>query len=336
MNHDIFALGLGIGTQNRSGQWLEVYFPEPHLRPSMAAFLPLLKTAGYQGGNAAILLNAEQRQQLPGHGHSYSLFAKATRPVVLCVLATDATITSVPEAYLKLHLLSHRLTRPNTVNLTDLFKILPNVAWTNRGPVDPEELGEMRRHCRAVGDNLHVDSVDKFPRMVDYIVPSGVRIADGARVRLGAYLGTGTTVMHEGFINFNAGCEGPNMIEGRISAGVFVGAHSDIGGGASTMGTLSGGNSTRISVGKSTLLGANSGLGIPLGDECIVEAGLYLTAASKVRLLDSNGKPQGHAKAIELAGRHALLFRRNSQDGAIECLPNKRAVALNTSLHAHN
>src|SRR5262249_34382059 len=159
-----------------------------------------------------------------------------------------------------------RLTKPNTLDLTGIFKVLPNVAWTSKGPVDPEELGDLRLRCRLAGETLEVSMVDKFPRMTDYVVPPGVRVADATRVRLGAYLGEGTTIMQEGFVNFNGGCEGPNMIEGRVSAGVFVGAHTDIGGGASTMGTLSGGGTVRISLGQRCLLGANSGLGIPLGD----------------------------------------------------------------------
>ena len=186
------------------------------------------------------------------------------------------------------------------------------------------------------GNPLSVNCVDKFPKMTDYVVPSGVRIAHTARVRLGAYIGEGTTIMHEGFVNFNAGTEGPNMIEGRVSAGVFVGAGSDLGGGASTMGTLSGGGNIVISVGKECLLGANAGIGIPLGDRCTVESGLYITAGTKVALLDDNGQPAGEAKARDLAGKSDLLFRRNSLTGTVECLTNQSVVELNEALHASN
>nr|MCH9692642.1 2,3,4,5-tetrahydropyridine-2,6-dicarboxylate N-succinyltransferase [Gammaproteobacteria bacterium] len=194
-------------------------------------------------------------------------------------------------------------------------------------------LPERQLQARLKGELLQVSCIDKFPKMTDYVVPSGVRIADTARVRLGAHLGQGTTIMHEGFVNFNAGTEGPGMVEGRISAGVFVGAGSDLGGGSSTMGTLSGGGNIAISVGQNCLLGANAGIGIPLGDNCTVEAGLYLTAGTKVALLDERGKSTQHCKASELAGRPNLLFRRNSITGSVECLSNKNAVALNETLH---
>ena len=210
------------------------------------------------------------------------------------------------------------------------------MAWTSEGAIDPEELPERQLLSRALGRVLSVHSVDKFPQMTDYVVPGGVRIADTARVRLGAYVGAGTTVMHEGFINFNAGTEGTSMIEGRVSAGVMVGKGSDLGGGCSTMGTLSGGNSVVISVGDNCLIGANAGLGIPLGDRCIIEAGLYLTAGSKVQVLDDQRKVIDVVKAGELSGKSDLLFRRNSLTGALECLTNKSTIELNNELHAHN
>ena len=212
--------------------------------------------------------------------------------------------------------------KPNSLNLDGIFNALPNIAWTNIGPVDPNEVEGMR----AEHQNIIVKSVDKFPCMTDYVIPSGVRIADGSRVRLGAYLSEGTTVMHEGFINFNAGTLGSAMIEGRISAGVIVGKNSDLGGGCSTMGTLSGGNNVKISVGEDCLLGANSGLGIPLGDRCIVEAGLYLTAGSKVERKDKEGKVIETVKASELSNHSDLLFIRNSITGSIECRPNIKSV----------
>jgi 2,3,4,5-tetrahydropyridine-2-carboxylate N-succinyltransferase len=214
--------------------------------------------------------------------------------------------------------------------------VLPNVAWTSEGAIDIAELPERQLAARLRGEVLEVSCVDKFPKMTNYVVPSGVRIAHTARVRLGAYLGEGTTVMHEGFVNFNAGTDGPGMIEGRISAGVRVGAGSDLGGSSSTMGTLSGGGNIIISVGKECLIGANAGVGIPLGDRCTVEAGLYITAGTKVAMLDSDGKVVESVKARDLAGQPDLLFRRNSTNGAVECLTNKSAIELNEALHAHN
>jgi 2,3,4,5-tetrahydropyridine-2,6-dicarboxylate N-succinyltransferase len=235
------------------------------------------------------------------------------------------------DAYLRLHLLSHRLIRPHDANLDGLFGVLNNVAWTSHGPVDPAALPRVQRRFRAAGEPFQVFSVDKFPRMTDYVVPSGVRIADADRVRLGAHLADGTTVMHEGFVNFNAGTLGHSMVEGRISAGVVVGDGSDVGGGASIMGTLSGGGTDVISIGSRCLLGANSGLGISLGDDCVVEAGLYLTAGSRVTL------PDGEVvKARELSGASGLLFRRNSQSGAIEVVPRTGSWGgLNAALHAN-
>jgi 2,3,4,5-tetrahydropyridine-2,6-dicarboxylate N-succinyltransferase len=236
------------------------------------------------------------------------------------------------DAYLRLHLLSHRLIQPHRANLTGVFGVLPNVAWTSHGPVDPAALDDVRLRFRAAREPFAVTSVDKFPRMTDYVAPSGVRIADADRVRLGAHLADGTTVMHEGFVNFNAGTLGASMVEGRISAGVVVGDGSDIGGGASIMGTLSGGGTAVISIGERCLLGANAGLGISLGDDCIVEAGLYVTGGARVTL------PGGEVvKAAELSGADGLLFRRNSQSGAIEALPRSgRWAGLNAALHAND
>lgn len=236
------------------------------------------------------------------------------------------------DVYLRLHLLSHRAIRPHGANLTGAFGLLTNVAWTSHGPVEARMVDCRRGQWRARGEDLQVRSVDKFPRMVDYVVPSGVRIADADRVRLGAHLADGTTVMHEGFVNFNAGTLGHSMVEGRISAGVVVGDGSDVGGGASIMGTLSGGGSEVIRIGDGCLLGANSGLGISLGDQCTIEAGLYITAGSKVVL-----QPEGRVvKAAELSGRDGLLFRRNSQSGAIEAIAKRADFGgLNTDLHAN-
>jgi 2,3,4,5-tetrahydropyridine-2-carboxylate N-succinyltransferase len=252
------------------------------------------------------------------------------------LIASDDKPVSVPEAYLKLHLLSLRLVRPHGVNLEGLFGLLPNVAWTSRGAVALAELPQAQLDARLAGEVLRIHGVDKFPALTDYVVPSGVRIADAARVRLGAYLGEGTTIMHEGFVNFNAGTEGPAMVEGRISAGVFVQAHSDLGGGCSILGTLSGGGKTVITVGRHCLIGANAGLGIPLGDRCTIEAGLYVTAGTKVTVLDNTGKAVEVCKARDLAGRSDLLFRRNSVSGRVECLTNQTEVELNAALHSHN
>jgi 2,3,4,5-tetrahydropyridine-2-carboxylate N-succinyltransferase len=241
-------------------------------------------------------------------------------------------IKDVPDAYLRLHLLSHRLVRPNELNLDGIFGVLPNVAWTSAGPCPPDRVDELRVIERAAGRHLAVYGVDKFPRMTDYVVPSGVRIADADRVRLGAHLAAGTTVMHEGFVNFNAGTLGASMVEGRISQGVVVGDGSDIGGGASIMGTLSGGGTERIRIGERSLIGANAGVGISLGDDCVVEAGCYVTATSKITL------PDGRVvKARELSGANGLLFWRNSVTGALEARPRSgRGIELNAALHAND
>ena len=256
-----------------------------------------------------------------------------TVEVVDRVIDLDAAPVDAADVYLRLHLLSHRLVQPNTINLDGVFSLLANVAWTDRGPVLAEELNLARLRMRSTG-HVSVLSVDKFPRMVDYVVPSGVRIGDADRVRLGAHLAEGTTVMHEGFVNFNAGTLGSAMVEGRISAGVVVGDHTDIGGGASIMGTLSGGGKQRIRLGERVLLGANAGVGISLGDDCIVEAGLYLTAGTRVQVLEDSAQGASTVKALDLSGVSNLLFRRNSTSGAVEALPRGgRTVELNDALH---
>lgn len=235
------------------------------------------------------------------------------------------------DAYLRLHLLSHRVYKPHDINMDGVFGVLNNVVWTTEGPCDVDDFSEVKKTLIGSGRSPAVTSVDKFPRMIDYVVPSGVRIADGDRVRLGAYLGKGTTVMHEGFVNFNAGTLGTSMVEGRISSGVLVGDGSDIGGSASIMGTLSGGGSEVISIGKNCLLGANSGVGISLGDGCVVEAGLYVTAGTVVSLPDGET-----AKGRELSGVHDMLFRRNSVTGKVEALPRTGSWGgLNEALHAN-
>jgi 2,3,4,5-tetrahydropyridine-2-carboxylate N-succinyltransferase len=249
--------------------------------------------------------------------------------VATIVIDTDTAPSSAIDVYLRLHLLSHRLAKPRTLNLDGAFGLLTNVAWTNIGPILPESIDQVRWEERRSGRLLNVHGLDKFPRMTDYVVPSGVRIADANRVRLGAHLSTGTTVMHEGFCNFNAGTLGASMVEGRISAGVVVGDGSDIGGGASIMGTLSGGGKEVVSIGERCLLGANAGIGISLGDECIVEAGLYVTGGSRITL------PDGEVvKGRTLSGASGLLFRRNSVTGAIEATQRSgNWGGLNAALH---
>ena len=340
----LYALGLGIGTQNSKGEWLEVFYAQPLLSPSEVIADAIAKVVGYTGGNQAIALTADQSSEI-AHAlaeagnteldHLAKSMAASRRPLVATLLATDTNPASVPEAYLKLHLLSHRLVKPHGTVLTGIFGVLPNVAWTNHGAIDVNELPERQLQARLKGEELEVSCVDKFPKMTNYVVPKGVRVAHTARVRLGAYLGEGTTIMHEGFVNFNAGTEGPAMIEGRISAGVFVGAGSDLGGGSSTMGTLSGGGNIVISVGKESLIGANAGIGIPLGDRCKVESGLYITAGTKVVVLDDAGNEVKTLKARELAGVSDLVFRRNSISGRVEVVTNKSALQLNAALHAN-
>ena len=243
-------------------------------------------------------------------------------------LIKDEPISDIPTAWLKLYLISLRHFRPNQLNLENIFSVLPNLVWTDKGPKRIEDL-----KSRSDKNNYKIYSIDKFPPMTDYVVPEGVRIADCSRVRLGAYLGKGTTIMHEGFVNYNAGTEGPNMVEGRISAGVFIKKNSDLGGGSSTMGTLSGGNKEIITVGKNCLLGANSGIGISLGDNCTVEAGLYITAGTKITLLNENDKI---VKALELNEKNNMLYFRDSVSGKV-CAKNKEdKFKLNKSLHENN
>ncbi len=305
------AWGWGLATIAAAGEVLDTWYPAPGLG-----------APGADGAAPATLVEAEREDPA----------RRVNLAVVHTIVDLDAAPADVPDAYLRLHLLSGRLVRPHGVNLTGIFGVLPNVAWTNLGPVRVTDLDVVRAGQRARGGPISVHSVDKFPRMTDYVVPTGVRIADADRVRLGAYLGPGTTVMHEGFVNYNAGTLGASMVEGRISAGVVVGDGSDIGGGASIMGTLSGGGTEVISIGSGCLLGANSGTGISLGDGCVVEAGCYITGGSKVTLADGTV-----VKALELSGRPGILFRRNSVTGALEALPRTGAWGeLNTVLHVND
>ncbi|GIM91222.1 2,3,4,5-tetrahydropyridine-2,6-dicarboxylate N-succinyltransferase [Paractinoplanes toevensis] len=261
-----------------------------------------------------------------------SLPGLATIEVRVTIGSLTDPIKDASDAYLRLHLLSHRLVVPNAINLDGIFGALANVAWTSAGPCPADRVDELRLIERAAGRHLAVYGVDKFPRMTDYVVPAGVRIADADRVRLGAHLATGTTVMHEGFVNFNAGTLGTSMVEGRIVQGVVVGDGSDIGGGSSIMGTLSGGGKDRVSIGERSLIGANAGIGISLGDDCVVAAGIYITAGTKVTL------PDGRVvKARELSGQNNLLFWQNSVTGAFEVRPRKgTGIELNAALHAND
>ncbi|HVE18542.1 MAG TPA: 2,3,4,5-tetrahydropyridine-2,6-dicarboxylate N-succinyltransferase [Ilumatobacteraceae bacterium] len=302
------AWGRGLATVAADGAVLDAWYPDLGLGEMPAP-------AG------------DTRDRAPRHDELRAVDVRA----VEMSIDLDAAPASAGDLYLRLHLLSNRLCQPRTVNLDDLFGLLSNVAWSNLGPLAVDQVDEVRWRMRSSGQLLTVHGLDKLPRMTDYVVPSGVRIADADRVRLGAHLASGTTVMHEGFVNFNAGTLGRSMVEGRISAGVIVGDGSDIGGGASIMGTLSGGGKDQITIGERCLLGAEAGIGISLGDECVVEAGLYVTAGTLVKM------PDGEiVKARLLSGASGLLYRRNSQSGAVEAIP--RSVAwdgLNAALH-HN
>ena len=287
---------------------LDIWFPSPALGP----------TSGTPGARLMALVGKDEIRQV-------------TRELLSIEIDTSSAPQSAADAYLRLHLLSHRLVKPHGLSLEGIFGLLTNVVWTSAGPCSTENFEDIRAALQARYGHVTVFSIDKFPRMVDYVSPSGVRIADADRVRLGAHLAPGTTVMHEGFVNFNAGTLGTSMVEGRISAGVVVGDGTDVGGGASIMGTLSGGGKEVISVGQKCLLGANSGLGISLGDNCVIEAGTYITAAAKVRL------PDGEiVKAGTLSGAANLLFRRNSQDGSLEVILRSGTWGgLNSVLHSN-
>jgi len=308
---DSAAWGFGLATLDTAGTVLDVWFPKPRMG------------AAPEGETAPAELT-----DLAGSDH-----ARGVRREVRLVTIPDLSAAPVNtlEVWLRLHLLSARLVQPHTISLDGVFGLLTNVVWTNRGPCSVDGFELTRARLRAKGKHVTVYGIDKFPRMVDYVVPSGVRIADADRVRLGAHLAEGTTVMHEGFVNFNAGTLGASMVEGRISAGVLVGDGSDIGGGASVMGTLSGGGKEVVSIGERCLLGANAGIGISLGNDCVVEAGCYVTAGTKVTLADGSV-----VKALELSGASNLLFRRNSVTGTIEAVAWKgEGIALNAALHAN-
>ena len=314
------AWGYGLATIAGDGTVLDTWFPSPALGELPAGTDPHIAPADLE---AHITTDARRNVHVD---------------FVTVVIDLDSAPASTPDAYLRLHLLSHLLVAPNTINLDGIFGYLPIVAWTTIGAVHPDDFTRLRPSLRAAG--IALQGIDKFPRLLDYVTPPRVRIADAARVRLGAHLAPGTTVMHEGFVNFNAGTLGTSMVEGRISQGVVVGDGSDIGGGASIMGTLSGGGSQRVEIGKRALLGANSGIGISVGDDSVVEAGLYVTAGTKVLVVtptssDGEAEPRKTVKAVELSGVPNLLFRRNSLTGAVEVLPRTgTGIELNAALHA--
>ena len=308
------AWGYGLATVARNGTVLDTWFPAPTIgdRPSSAD--PHIAPAEFEA-----LVGSDDRRNVD-------------TDFLTVEVDLDSPPASTSDAYLRLHLLSHLLVRPNSINLDGIFSQLPIVVWTNAGPVHPDDFERLRPSLQRAG--IAATGIDKFPRMLDYVTPARVRIADASRVRLGAHLAPGTTVMHEGFVNFNAGTLGTSMVEGRISQGVVVGDGSDIGGGASIMGTLSGGGTERVSIGERALLGANSGIGIAIGDDTVVEAGLYVTAGTKVVVADGSPTPQT-VKAVKLSGVPGLLFRRNSVTGAVEVLQRSGVgVSLNDALHA--
>ncbi len=310
MSSERTAWGHGLATVHEDGPVLDAWYPKPALGPRPA-------DAGAPAELEALVGKDDVR--------------RVRRELVTTEVDLDAPPADPADAYLRLHLLSHCLVAPNTVNLDGLFGVLVNVVWTTQGPCAVDGFEVTRAAMRARGP-VQVLGIDKFPRMVDYVVPPGVRIGDADRVRLGAHLSPGTTVMHEGFVNYNAGTLGASMVEGRISQGVVVGNGSDIGGGASTMGTLSGGGTERVSIGERCLLGAEAGLGIALGDDCVLEAGLYLTAGAKVTLADGRV-----VKARELSGQPGLLFLRNSVTGAVEARARDgHGIVLNSALHAND
>ena len=300
--------GEGVANKSKSGQILDVYFPN-------------IEFANKKTDTKNIDVLSDSQELIKLDWSEVDL---------------KNPIEKVSDAYFKLHLISNKFVLPNTINLDGLFECLPNVAWTNSGPISIEEIEEKLNKSKLEGNNFFIRSLDKFPCLTDYVIPKKVRIADASRVRLGAYLSEGTTVMHEGFINFNAGTLGKAMIEGRISAGVVIGDNSDLGGGSSTMGTLSGGNNTKISIGKNCLLGANSGIGISLGDDCTVEAGLYITSGTKVNIINKDNNKENIVKAIELSGKSNLLYMRDSLSGKVVAKINKSKSQLNKILHEND
>ena len=325
MSQTLFSIAFGTGTRNRTDQWLEVFFPKPLLHPS-PVFLERIKTIlGYTGGNQIIDFNFAIASDLaralkyiaPEQSALLVRLAESHKPTVACILEHDSQPVSVPEAYLKLQLISHRLCKPHEINLTELFKILPNVAWTNRGAIDIDEVAELQLEERIKGRMLEVFSVDKLPKLTDYVVPKGIHIADAARVRLGAYVGKGTIVLHEGSINFNAGTQGASTIDGCIASGVLVGSDSTLQGGCSMASTA---KQPLISVGHHCVINSHAGVGISLGNRNTVEAGLWLTGDTQVTVMDQSKQSVKTVAASELALQDDLFFYRNPETGAVECL----------------
>ena len=344
------AFAVGSATLDSENNILECYYPAPNYMNNFGSAAIIAKVVGYSKGTASYRLSEAQLKEILGYFNCFLGDGKkhanlevlqfllklsqnnSSKIAIVSFIAAaevDEGPREVADAYLRLHLLSHRLIKPHGVNLNQIFKILPNVIWTSEGAIAVADFTNRKLESELAGRHLTVNGVDKFPRMTDYVVPFGVRIADASRIRLGAYIGEGSTIMHEGFVNFNAGCEGPNMIEGRISAGVFVKKGSDLGGGCSTMGTLSGGNNIVISIGENCLIGANAGCGIILGNHCTIEAGLYLTAGTKV-LFDGQV-----VKASVFSNQNDILFRRNSETGQVEAFAIGNKVTLNEILHKH-
>ncbi len=337
------AYAVGLARHAADGRLLDAWFPRVNVGEHPESGAKIQAAAGIEGGSATLPVADAERLLETIHGINADTI-RSLLPAVAASARVPRTllVTVIPslndapadagDAYLRLHLVSLRHIRPHGANLAGIFALLTNVAWTSAGPIAADELAAARLAAYARGEQLTVHGIDKFPRMVDYVVPSGVRIADADRVRLGAHLAEGTVVMHEGFVNFNAGTLGASMVEGRISAGVVVGDGSDVGGGASIMGTLSGGGKERISVGRRCLIGANAGIGISLGDDCVVEAGTYITAGSKLTMPDGS-----IVKAASLSGRSGLQFWRNSLSGGLEARPRVGAeVTLNDALHAND
>ena len=334
------ACAVGLPTRNRAGETLEVLYPAPRDASHLALAAALAALVNHLSGNVTYRLLPAMIEQLRStcadlftgiSDRNLTLLSDAAthqREAIVTFITTNVPPKTVEDVYLRLTLLSHRMVRPHEFDLTGIASILPTVAWTSEGAIDPRDLPERKIEARLAGRFLDVFSVDKLPSMLNYVVPTDVRVADGHRVRLGAYLGPGTTVMQEGFVNYNAGTQGPNLIQGRVSSGVTIGRGSDLGGGSSIMGMVEDEQHTRITIGENALIGANAGAGIPLGDNCVIEAGLYVTAGSKVKMLDVIGQNVGSVKAIELAGRSNLLFRRNSTTGAIEAVMQKTVREL--------
>ncbi|CAA3708670.1 2,3,4,5-tetrahydropyridine-2,6-dicarboxylate N-succinyltransferase [Candidatus Portiera aleyrodidarum] len=345
----IFSFGLGVASKNYKNEILEVYFPLTVIYPFPMLIKQLLTNLKfncnihsncfnlYLSNNDLLILYLEFKnigelktaKKIKSFIHSKTL-------LIITFLLDDKNPLSITENFLKLHIMSYKLCKPNSINLFGIFNLMKTICWTNIGPIDSEELLVTKNNSKLNNITITIFSIDKFPKLTDYIIPECVRIADTSRIRLGAYLGKGTTIMHEGFCNFNAGTKGPCMIEGRISSGVFIKENSDLGGGSSILGTLSGGGKILISVGKNCLIGANAGCGIPLGNGCIIEAGLYITSSSKIAILDLNNKLLKIVKAKVLSYKNNLLFLRNSITGTIECRRNKKLIKLNQNLHKKN